>query len=171
VQWSRVQLGSNTVVGPTTSQTTVTVGGVELFGAQVSDDQRLLLSADLYVRRGRHLGAFVAHVWQSPRHDAELLTAPKRVVVRFRETYEVLLSVCVRDDELIVTALDLETRDGKRCVLDRWGRLAAWTPGPQLPVWQRDRACEMGLDRIDLAALISDHAVDADLLHGVTRRL
>ncbi len=150
MNWSSVHIGSNVITGPATPHTVFTAGGSRLFSTRLRDDGQLLLSADLYVQRGRHVGYFTHHIWRTA-HSAALLVAPKRVAVRYHET--VLLSVWHRDNELIVTALDLETRDGKRCELDSYGRFALSTPGAQLPERQSNLAINTNLNHIDLATL------------------
>jgi len=162
VSWSRIQLGGNVVIGTSTTDTTVLIGGVPLFRARASDDGRLLLSADLYADHGRRLGSFTSHVWQTPQRGAELLVAPKRVTVRYRDTYAILLSVCLREDELIVTNMDLETRDGKRCVLDPSGRLVVWAPGAQAPTSHRGAIWHGELNRIDVETLTTNITVPSE---------
>jgi hypothetical protein len=148
--WTRVRFGTNILIGPTTTSSAVMSGGFRLFEARLREDGRLFLSADLYGAYGRRLGAFTSHVWQTQQRDADVYVAPTQVDVRDRETGRVLLSVRHRDIELVVTSMDLRTRDGKRCALDPSGRLAVWPEHHVSPQWRHDIVWETALDRIEL---------------------
>jgi hypothetical protein len=154
--WSRVRLGANVVRGQSASRTAIVAGGACLFTAWLGADGQLSISAELYGHRGRRLGAFRGDVWHTSERDAVLSHTHNRVVLCHRETDAVLLDVCQNDDELTVSAMDLHTRDGKRCQLDTAGQLAISTA-----IMSDESECCTGrvltasLDRIDIVGMIT----------------
>ncbi len=157
--WSRVRLGRNILIGRPAVKTAVTAGGFRLFEARLREDGQLFLSADLYGEHGRRLGAFTSHAWQTPQRDADIYIAPQRVAVKDRRTGQTLLSVVYRDNELVVTSMDMRSRDGKRCALDTSGRLAVWAEHQAAPDWRSDIVWETTVDRIDLVDVVTTQPV------------
>ena len=131
-------------------------GGACLFTAWRGADGQLSISAELYGQRGSRLGAFRGDVWQTPERNAVLSQTHDRVMLYHSDTDAVLLDVCQHDDELTVSAMDLRTRDGKRCQLDPEGQLVISTAiMPDVSECCTGRVLAAPLDRIDIMRMIT----------------
>ena len=154
--WSSVHLGTNVARGQSTNRTVIVAGGACLFTAWRGADGQLSISAELYGQRGNRLGAFRGDVWPTPERNAVLSQTHDRVLLCHSDTDAVLLDVCRHDDELTVSAMDLRTRDGKRCQLDPEGQLVISSAiMSDVSECCTGRALAAPLDRIDIMSMIT----------------
>jgi hypothetical protein len=150
VGWSQVRIGSSVLRGGFTTSTAILASGLTLVAASVGPDDALLVDADLYGARGRRLGTFRQNRSVSAQPEAELAATVHHVLIRNAATGHVILNLSRDDKALVVTGMDLWTRDGKHCELDTDGVLMTSTTRQAAPTRSNSRVLTVPLAHLDL---------------------
>jgi hypothetical protein len=149
--WIGARIGSNSVVGSEVDRTAVLLAGNRLLVLEAPADRALRLSAEIYDERGRREGVLLSNRWQVEQLNLTLECANDRLRL-VRGDSNLLLDVAVIARELVVSRLDLWTRDGHRCVVDDAGRLCLSAARRPTSVVVSGRIVHAPLQQIDLGA-------------------
>ena len=149
--WHTVHVGNNTFVGRTTSHTAFKVAGSRLFEVRTRGGSGLLMDGELFDSFGMHLGSVTNNRWERKQAEAVVRTQLDRVQVCDTASQVPMLDLWTVGAELVVGALAMSSRDGRRCEFDEAGALETFVPRIALPHnTLSNRVIHTGLDSIDL---------------------
>jgi hypothetical protein len=157
--WSRVRIGTNSVCGEPVARTAALVAGSRLLVLEESADGDLRVSAEIYDERGRRTAVLLSNRWQYEQSDLALEWTSDRLRLLDRHSSR-LLDVAKVGQDLVISRLDVCTRDGHRGRLDETGRLSVGNLQRGLVSPISGRVIRASLQQLDLATVFAPSASD-----------